>query len=149
MRNVCIGHVVARCSGPIPSSITGYPGHHVENITLSDMSIEIEGGSPTYDLPVPENSGHYPYNRIFGQKLPAYAFFVRHAQNVQFRDVRIATIAPDERRAVIFEDATGTLDNVEIANRGDQGSAPLLVDKAEAIGLRGSSGGLRVQVRSK
>jgi len=148
VRNVLIGHVVARRSGPIPSSITGYPGHCVENITLSDMLIEIEGGSPATDLKVPENSGRYPYNRIFGQKLPAHSFFVRHAKNVQFRDVQVKTIAPDQRPAFIFEDATGTLDNVDIVNHGGQGIAPVLVDKAGAIGLRGVSRGLKVQVRS-
>jgi hypothetical protein len=148
VRNVFIGHVVARRSGPIPSSITGYPGHCVENITLSDMLIEIEGGSPATDLKVPENSGRYPYNRTFGQKLPAHAFFVRHAKNVQFRDVQAKTIAPDQRPGFVFEDATGTLDNVDIVNDGGQGNPPVRVDKAGAIALSGGSRGLKVQVRS-
>ncbi len=121
----------------------------VENITLTNMLIEIEGGLPAQEVTVPENSRNYPYNRIFGQKLPAYAFFVRHAQNVQFRDIQVKTLNADERRAFIFEDATGMLDHVDIANPGGPGMAPVVVDKAEAISLRGSNLGIKVEVRPK
>ncbi len=147
IRNVFIGQMVARRSGPIPSTITGYPGHNVEDITLSNMLIEIEGGLSAQEVTVPENSRNYPYNRIFGQKLPAYVFFVRHARNMQFRDVQVKTIKPDERRAFVFEDATGMLDNVSIVNPGGPGIPPILVDKAEAIGLHDSN--LKIEVRSQ
>lgn len=145
IRNILIRNVIARRSGPIPTSITGYPGHNVENITLSDMMIEVEGGLPEQDMTVPENSGGYPYNRIFGLKLPAYAFFVRHAKNIKFINVAVSTVKPDDRRAFIFEDATGVLDNVEIKNSGGKSRAPVLTDSAEAISLTGSSR-LRLQV---
>lgn len=148
VRNILIGHLIARRCGPIPTMITGYPGNCVENITLSDMLIEIEGGAAACDLKVPENSSDYPYNRIFGKKLPAYGFFVRHARNVQLRDVRVQAVKPDARHAMIFSDATGALDNVDIVNQGAKGIAPVLVDKARSIDLRGASLGLKVKVHS-
>lgn len=148
VRNVRIAHVVARRSGPIPSSITGYPGHPVENITLNDVLIEVEGGSPACDQPVLENSSSYPYNRMFGRELPAYAFFIRHAANVCLRDVQVKTIAPDGRRAVAIEDATVTLDNVEIVNSGGLARGPVLVDRPGAVRLLGVSTGLKVDTVS-
>lgn len=149
IRNIFIGGVIVRHAGPIPSSITGYPGHSVENITFSDMMIEIEGGLPAYDNPVPENSGNYPFNRIFGPKLPAYAFFVRHARNVRFQNIQVRTIAADERRAFLFEDATGVLENVEIANKGGDYRGSVLVDRTGAIDLLGSGNNLKVDIASK
>ena len=149
IRNVLIGGVVIRNAGPIPSSITGYPGHSVENIILSDMLIEIQGGLPAYDEPVPENSANYPFNRIFGHKLPAYAFFVRHAQNITFRNIRIRTIAGDGRRAFLFEDATGILENVEMKNEGGGRRSPVLVDKPGVVEFRGISAILKADIGSK
>jgi polygalacturonase len=149
IRNILIGDVIVRNAGPIPGSITGYPGHKVENITLSNMLIEIDGGLPAYDEPVPENSGNYPYNRIFGPKLPAYAFFVRHAQNVRFQNIQVRTIAADERRAFLFDDATGVLENVDILNEGGDYRGSVLVDRTGAIELRGSTNKLKVDTGSK
>ena len=62
--------------------------------------------------------------------------------------MQVKTLKPDERRALIFEDATGTLDNVDIANENTQRNAPVLVDKADAITLRGSSRGIETDVHS-
>ncbi len=149
VRNIIISHVVARHAGPIPSLMTGYPGHSVENITLSDMMIEIEGGHPMCDLAVRENSGNYPCNRIFGREIPAYAFFVRHAKNVELRNIQVKTIAADQRPAMIFDDATATLENVDLANQGGPAGAPIWADKADAVERRGSSRGLTLEVHSK
>ncbi|MCE5229807.1 glycoside hydrolase [bacterium] len=145
-RNIMISNVIARHCGALPSQISGYPGHPVENVTLSDMLIEIEGGGEQGDLNVPENSSAYPYNRIFGKKLPAFGFFVRHARNLQMRDVRMQTIKSDARYGMIFEDAKGALDNVTIANRETKNAA-VLIDKKKSIDLRGDSKELKVRVR--
>ncbi len=149
VKNIMIGHVVARRSGPIPSLITGYPGHCVENVTLSDVLVEVEGGGDPCDLNVPENSSSYPWNRIFGRRLPAFGFFIRHARNVQFRNVRVETLRPDGRYAMIFSDATGVLENAAVANRAAKAVAPVLVDRKKAVELLGTSAALKVRVGAK
>jgi len=148
VRNITIGNVSVRHAGPIPSLITAYPGYFVENITLRDLTIEVNGGRPEQNVPVPENSGDYPYNRMFGEKLPAYAFFVRHAKNIQFTDVRIHTLKPDERRAFIFDDATAVFDHVEIENTNVNQSEPVLSDEAKAVEFRGINPGCKLKIDS-
>ncbi len=145
VRNIFISNVIARNSGPIPSLITGYPDHYVENIKLSDIFIEVEGGLPAHDVIVPENSSAYPVNRMFGLKNPAYGFFIRNVKNVQLRNVQMVTQNPDDRRAIIFENATGIIENIDIENSGGQGRPSLLVDNTEALTLRGDNSGVTKQ----
>jgi hypothetical protein len=43
---------------------------------------------------------------MFGE-LPAYAFYVRHANGVRFSNVRVRASLPDLRHAMVFDDAEG------------------------------------------
>jgi hypothetical protein len=54
-------------------------------------------------------------------------------------------VAHDERRAMIFEDATGTLEGVEIANEGGGGRGSVLVDEAGAVRLREAGRGVALE----
>lgn len=146
-RNIMIDQVVARRSGPIPSQISGYPDHPVENIRLSNMQIEIEGGGTIKERNVPENSSAYPYNRIFGRELPAYGFFIRHARNLHLDNVRMQTIKADGRYAMIINDVTGALENVSVANKRTKGVDDVLIDKASKLEWRGSSPELSTDIR--
>jgi hypothetical protein len=135
-RNIRISQVIARNVGLIPSSITGYPGHPVENITLSDVLVESVGGGNKEEMTVAENSTKYPFNRMFGLRLPAYAFFVRHGRGIQFRNISLQPQAAELRPAFVFVDATGGVENLESANPGAE---PLVVmDETGSIELRGT-----------
>ena len=97
-----------------PSSITGIPGHPVEDVTLENINIIYRGkdepAAGRYGLDsldqVPENEKDYPEFSMFGE-LPAWGFYVRHAKNIHFRHVRLSHKDPSFRPAAIFDDVQG------------------------------------------
>lgn len=106
LRNVSISHIVATGADQIGCSITGLPGHCVENVAISDVRIEFAGGGTADDAArVPDELPEkYPEYRMFGT-LPAYGFYVRHARNVRLVDVSVSTRTPDARPPLVQEDA--------------------------------------------
>lgn len=93
---------------PYVSSITGIPGHYVEDIEIRDVEIEILGGFPpgaaeNAEKTIAENSKSYPENRMFGT-LPAYAFYIRHAKNLRLSDIRVTLRQEDARPAFVLDD---------------------------------------------
>lgn len=106
LRNVCISHVVARAVSALSSSITGIPGGEVENVCISHVQVTVPGGGTAAEAraAVPEAEKSYPENRMFGQVLPASGFYVRHARNVRFDNVRVITEKPDARPAFVYDD---------------------------------------------
>ena len=67
------------------------------------------GGGTTEMLmtPVPEEVSSYPENRMFGNTLPAAGFYVRHARNVRFNNVRFCAKQPDARPLFFLDDVVG------------------------------------------
>jgi hypothetical protein len=61
------------------------------------------GGADWAALQPPEKANAYPEADMFGV-LPATGFFLRHARNVEFSNVEIATEQPDKRAAFWAED---------------------------------------------
>jgi polygalacturonase len=103
LRGVMIDNVDA-VGAILTSSITGLPGHPVEDVTLSNIRIDTEeGGKAAWIGPVSEQERSYPEARMFG-RLPAYGFYCRHAAGLRFDNVRINAVVPDERPAMYFED---------------------------------------------
>ena len=58
-------------------SITGIPGHPVENVSLNQVMIEYQGGGApgTAERAIPELPDEYPDADMFGE-LPAYGSYV-------------------------------------------------------------------------
>jgi len=117
---------------PIPSSITGIPGHPVRNVLLEDVEIVYAGGGKAAvaqvsasDLSrVPELPEDYPEFSMFGE-LPAWGFYLRHAQGIEFRKVRMHLKQSDFRPALVGDDLTGLhLDRVDL---GPLSGAPAVV----------------------
>lgn len=131
--NVRISHVYAEVpatkpdagyeyEGPIedqprntsPSSIVGLADNHITNVSISDVEIVYPGGGdPDYAKvgtdeldKVPEMPKAYPE---FSQhkELPAWGFYVRHADNVKFSNVKLTAKAKDYRPAVVLDDVQG------------------------------------------
>ena len=115
VRRVLISHVVAYDVEPrFASIVAGIPGHPVEDVTLSDIRVVYRGGGTTEDAArrPPEAEEAYPEPSMFGT-LPAFGFFVRHAQGITMRDVFMTTAAPDSRPAMLLQDVRAmTLDHV-------------------------------------
>ncbi len=96
IRGVHLSNITVSDAGPTGCSITGLPGHPVENIWLSDITIQQQGGCKQIAVPTDEKASDYPEATMWGH-LPAKGFFVRHARHVVFRNIEVLTTEPDER----------------------------------------------------
>ena len=97
----------------LPSSIVGLPGGKIDHIKLRNINLYYEGGSntayarrPVDSLAViPERPANYPEFTMFGE-LPAWGFYIRHANSVTLKNVNIVCSKPDYRPAIIADDAS-------------------------------------------
>ena len=120
INGVHLDNIQIRNAGAVGCSITGLPGHPVENVWLSNISIHHKGGILFADLPAidealnDEKEKEYPEATMWGP-LPAKGFYVRHARNVQFQNVVVATERPDARPDFVRKDA----DDLRWGDQGD------------------------------
>ena len=72
------------------------------------MILEFAGGvkDPASPADVPELEDLYPEATMFGE-LPAYAFFIRHAEDISLSDITATTIDLDMRKPVLTQDVKG------------------------------------------
>lgn len=120
VRNVSISNVTATIAnfgrgGVYASSISGLPGHPVENVTLSDLQITNLVAPPKsyQEIPlaeVPENLKGYPEFWMFGP-LPTSGIFFRHATGLVLNRVDIQPQATDPRPALVFSDVSDVIVN--------------------------------------
>ncbi|SDU02895.1 Pectate lyase superfamily protein [Verrucomicrobium sp. GAS474] len=131
LRQVTISNVVAEVTGfdadagypfraprheprlnPLPSAIVGLPDAKIEAITLSNIRLLYRGGlhAPESILTpgneVPESRADYPEYDQFGE-LPAWGFYLRHASDIVFRDVRARLEGEDVRPGLVQDDVEG------------------------------------------
>jgi len=104
-RNVTISDIEASSSSKLGCSITGLPGHPIEDVTLSNIRISVPGGGTKEEAKrvVDEKPSAYPECTMFGT-LPAYGFYCRHVRGLKFTNVRLRCDKPDRRPALICED---------------------------------------------
>jgi len=97
-------------SGPI--MITGIPGHYVEDIVLENIKISYPGGGTEEyaKREVPEDITRYPEQFFFGV-LPAWGAYIRHARNIQFKNVELTTRTPDAREKIVMDDVEGFIEH--------------------------------------
>lgn len=96
---------------PFPSSIVGIPGYKIENVSLENIEISYPGRAtkgmayvPISRLSqVPEKIQDYPEFSMFGE-LPAWAFYVRHANGISFKNIKVSLDDTDFRPAFVFDD---------------------------------------------
>lgn len=97
-----------------PSAIVGLPDWRVENVTLSNIEIVYPGGGNPYYArrgtskeeleSIPEMPFAYPEFSQF-KELPAWGFYVRHADNITFDNVILRAKEADYRPAIVVDDA--------------------------------------------
>ena len=122
LKRVMISNVTSSGAAQLPSILAGIEGHPVEDVKISDVYLEQVGGGTAQmaALQPEEKAEAYPEPTMFGQ-LPASGWFVRHARNVEFSNVEIATIAADARPAIVLEDVQGAdLFRLKLPGRSDQ-----------------------------
>jgi polygalacturonase len=86
-----------------PSIITGIEGHNIQNVTLEDINLELKGGIDRMDQTVMEYDGTYPEGYKYGDT-NAFAFYIRHTDNVHFLNCNLTTEKPDAREWLVQED---------------------------------------------
>lgn len=119
LRNIMLSNITATGADAIGCSVTGLPGHPVENVSLRDIRIEFAGGGTTEQAQrVPEElPDKYPEYRMF-DALPAYGLYLRHVRDIRLDGVSLVTKTPDARPAIVQDDVegcilTGIVENAE------------------------------------
>lgn len=110
LRNVLIENVRGRAESPIASSITGVPGLRPRDITLRNCDFTFPGGGTAKDaaMPVSECETAYPDCTMFdNRRLPAWGFYIRHADNVRFENVKLSLTGLDARERIVTDDCEG------------------------------------------
>jgi polygalacturonase len=104
-RNVKINNITATNAGRNGCSILGIKGHYIENVSISDVFINFDGGGTKAQAEAvyPENDEDYPESTRYGD-LPAYGFFCRHVDGLTFRDVEFSFNDHEVRSPLIFDD---------------------------------------------
>ena len=109
---VHLDNIQIRNAGSMGCSITGLPDYPVRHVSLSNISLHHKGGVKTeqlteiYDSIADEKEKAYPEATMWGN-LPAKGFFVRHARNVQFSNIKVETEQPDARPDFVEIDTEG------------------------------------------
>lgn len=138
IRDVSLSNIIATGAGKTGCSIVGIPGHEVENISLSNVTIRSEGGGERAwaDVEVQEFHDKYPEATMFG-KLPAHGLYCRHVNGLRLSDVRIETDRPDKRHALVLDDVQeATIDGLACA-QSSEGAALVKAHNCRDILFRG------------
>lgn len=97
-----------------PASVTGLPGHMVNDVLLENITIRYAGGADsTVNYFPPEAAREitnaetaYPEFSMFGE-LPAWGLFVRHVQDIRMHNIVLIQQQKDYRPALLFLQSTG------------------------------------------
>ena len=113
----------------LTAAIIGLPGHPVQDVKLANITIVFGGigntplpGQPDLDslAKVPERTSDYPEIIPFGT-LPAWGFYCRHIEGIQFNNVTLRVQGTDYRPALLCDDASAvTLDSLHVKSAGTE-----------------------------
>lgn len=117
VKRVNISNVtVSDARSEFASIIAGLQESLIEDVNFSNIYIEYKGGGTKEDAmrEVPQNEKNYPEPSMFGV-LPASTFYVRHAKNVTFDNIRVSFQKEDFRPAFVLDNVHGIdLDRLKI-----------------------------------
>ncbi|HEX4030633.1 MAG TPA: glycosyl hydrolase family 28 protein [Terracidiphilus sp.] len=143
LRNVLIEGVDAE-GAIVASSITGVPGLRPSDISVSNCRIRTvaQGHAAWAQREIPEVTAKYPQAQMMG-RLPAYGFYVRHADRVRLRNVECIADVPDGRPAIVCDDVNDAIfSGLELS--APAGGAPVFdlrdTQRAFLTGMRSPAG---------
>lgn len=151
------GPVVNPPHNLFPASITGIPGHAIQNVKLENIEI-VYGGDAKKETAffatdtlerVPEREADYPEFSMFGE-LPASAFYVRHATGIEMNNVKISYKKSDFRTAFVFDDVDDLkLQNLKVS--AVKGTAAIILNKVSnpKIDTSVPKGAIKISGRSQ
>ncbi len=107
-RLIINGIVCSNSASRISSIISGIPGHPIEDVKISNIYVQHQGGGTreTAAIDPPENENAYPEPTMFGA-MPSHGLYIRHARNIEVSDIEIAPMKEDFRPAFALNDVQG------------------------------------------
>ncbi len=109
LRRVLISNLVCSSSASYLGSIlSGIPGHAIENIKISDVYVQHQGGGTKENaaLMPAEKEDAYPEPGMFGN-MPSHGFYIRHAKDIEISHVELELLKPDQRPIFVMNDVDG------------------------------------------
>lgn len=108
IRGVAIEGVSATGIDPrFAATIAGIAEHAVEDVRLSDVSLDYAGAIDTVPTDPPELADAYPEPSMFGPT-PAWGLWARHVRGLDMRGLRLSRDGEDGRPRVVLDDADAT-----------------------------------------
>ena len=121
VRRVTISDINVFNADPKSASlIMGIPGHPIEDVKLHHIRIQYQGGGTKAqaDIVPPEDETGYPEPSRF-RGMPAYGFFIRHAEGIELNDVDIGFEKNDQRPPFVLQDVKhASFNNVKAQHDG-------------------------------
>ena len=74
----------------------------MENITLRNVHLKVDGGVKEYNKDVPDVPPAYPEAYVYGKILPAKGIFFRYIDNLVLDNVTVETYRPDAREDFVL-----------------------------------------------
>jgi polygalacturonase len=109
LRRVIISDLVCSNSASrISSILSGIPGHAIEDVKLSNIFVQHQGGGTQEMAAVvpPELENAYPEPGMFGP-MPAHGLYARHVKNLEVTNFEVAVLNEDARPALALLDVRG------------------------------------------
>ena len=120
--------------------ISGIPGHDIEDVRLSNISIwyrPLDAESKeSIQQEVPEFEKGYPEPQKFGV-IPAYGFFIRHVKNMELSNINLYLLGDETRPAMIVDDVKGIKFRNVTAEKGIN-SALIVVKNVSNLSVKDS-----------
>jgi len=107
LQRIVVDNLVSYNTVPhISSILSGIPGHSIQDVKLSNIYIQHQGGGSADDagIVLPENEDRYPDPGMFGRTTPSQGFFLRHVKNIEMSHVEVQPGEPDQRPSFCLED---------------------------------------------
>jgi polygalacturonase len=128
-----------------PASIVGLPDYKIQNVKLKNIEIVYPGaGNPLYAKreltpaeldSIPEMRTAYPEFSQF-KELPAWGFYIRHAQGITFENVKLVAQKKDYRPAIVMDDVQGaSFKGMQYVEPESNGKKQLFYQKSENVAI--------------
>lgn len=106
LRRVMVNNLVSyNSSSHICSIMSGIPGYVIEDVKISNVYVQHQGGAAadTVALTPPENVEKYPDPPMFGP-MPSQGFFLRHIDHLEMSHVEVQPVQPDPRPSFYLQE---------------------------------------------
>jgi len=111
VENITISNVTATNAGQT-SHITGLLNKRIKNVTLSNISIQVNKeftGTPLPYNKVPFKEADYPSGQLYGSNLPASVLYVRNVDMMNIDNIKAFIPKTDKRVPFVFDNADDVL----------------------------------------